>query len=211
MVLFMIGAFPAFIVWVFLSTDFGRRLFEGYRKDFLKGLIVYLVAMLIYYIVWRGFDCTYSFWGIVCSSFFGNFFLPFAVGVIGYIIFYRNQGLLSGSLYERCTAYFAGFYTLSGLFDFIIWFGGFDFYNLFMLPLARISAFIMIPLLVEQAADEIGWQRVFFLLACIAVFGVCAFLFYFYIANMLVLFYILSLLVVAGSGYLFYRRVNFHS
>ncbi len=207
MVLFMIGAFPAFIACIVLSSEFGRRLFMEYRRDFLFGFIACLASMFVYYLFRGLFVSAYSFWGIVFSSFFGDYFFTFVLAAVLYLIFYRKEETLPRDTFERVSAYIAGFYILSGLFDFIVSFGNFNFYNLFMLPLTRITAFIAIPMLVERAADEAGVIKALLLLACAAFFFVFALLFYLYLSNVLIVFYILSFAIFFSSCYLLYRRI----
>jgi hypothetical protein len=216
MVLFTIGAIPLTIM-LLTTIFFPEQIFTlatwGY---FLRGVLSFVpIAVLFYFI--KIPDPPYLDGSMLYWHYLVYRFLIFHVGAIVFFLInfgfdFENRATERELLQPRMTmvlimAFITGFYTFTGLIDVVEFFGWYDSYILFMLPVLRVAIVLCTTLLLYLMLSMFRLLKIPFLLGAGAVVMVTALVPFFYYRSFFVVSVLLTaILFVTKIGLLVFLR-----
>jgi hypothetical protein len=196
MVIFSLGAVPitALLVSILLKRDqwFDHDLWGSFRR----GILVFVPAAVLYFIIPTGVPPYLKPGALFLFYWLHDYLLFQGIAIIVFLLFFGFSG--DGDEIS-VFLFFAGFYTLAGVVDTIDYFGSYNLYVLFLLPVLRIGLLFATTLLLKLMLDAFQFLKVPFLigapaLSCIP--GIIALLFY---RNFTLLSIVITVLFFGGA------------
>jgi hypothetical protein len=197
MILFHLFAVPLFLLM--LSGIYGSKSadFKQLRLLFLKGMLLFVPAFIIYIIFKSILSLSYRPFLLYLYGFFLDHFLYFFIVPIGLILLYGLSNLRKVD-FLSLSYFYGGFYTLVSIQTILENWGQYNIYLLFYLPLLRVAAVLLAALFIVNIAYSYGWNRAGYLIALIILPFVAGCVTFFYrtchfpFALLLTLFYVFA-------------------
>lgn len=196
MVVFSLGAVPitALLVSVLLKRDqwFDHDLWGNFRR----GILVFVPAAVLYFIIPAGVPPFLNPGALFLFYWLHDYVLFHGIAMIAFLLFFGFSG--DGDEIS-VFLFFAGFYTLAGVVDTIDYFGSYNLYVLFLLPVLRIGLLFATTLLLTLMLDAFQFFKAPFLVGALAlscVPGITALLFY---RNFILVSIVITVLFLGGA------------
>ncbi len=178
MTLFTLLAVPLgmFLLGLLFYSD--RCKTKKYWTTLLKGLMVFIPFMVVLFLFPESEPPFYNLSALYLFFWLKDFFF-YQMGAVGlFFLFFgfsfkRRKKIVQGmdreNLLLHVSAFFTGFFTLTGLIDIVLHYGWYDVYVLFLLPTTRIALIIGTSLLMTKMLFFDRYWKIPFVVAAIAL------------------------------------------
>ena len=182
---FLISAVPLSYIYALILRDEAGDDPALVGASVLRGMLGYLVELIVLLIIRRYVPRPYSGIGTFFYAALHDFGVPILGTLLLFLLFTPDVRGLSGR--ERrlgLLSFGAGVFTLSGIMDLFVHGGYFGLYELFLLPALRVVAVLIVPVLYLLFAEETFWIRGFYMAAIVALPFAMAAVFFLVILSM---------------------------
>ncbi|HEY9593580.1 MAG TPA: hypothetical protein VHE79_03825 [Spirochaetia bacterium] len=154
MVLFLLASLPLFFVMVVLLPWDGKHVPKtlGSVSTFLKGLILFFPGYLVILILRKIFGFSYDGFLYYLSLLLSDHLAPLVVALAGFLLLQRSLRITGTdeSIFLAVFSFLCGFLSLVNLTDILRAWGSWGAYDLFLLPLMRIAAVLLLSLAAQR-------------------------------------------------------------
>ena len=154
MALFLLASLPLLFGLVVLLPWEPRRAPRtiALALTFLKGALIFFPGYLVILLTRRIFGFSYDGLLLYLSLLHQDHLVPLLVALGGFLLLQKKMSFSSSdeSIFLTVFAYLAGFFSLLNLADALRTWGGWEAYTLFLLPLLRIGAALLVSLLAQK-------------------------------------------------------------
>lgn len=205
MVVFSLGAVPitALLVSVLLKKDqwFDHDLWGNFRR----GILGFIPAAVLFFIIPAGVPPYLKPGGLFLFYWLHDFLLFQGIGIIVFLLFF---GLSGDGDDISVFLFFTGFYALSGIVDTIDYFGSYNLFVLFLLPILRISLLFATTLLLTLMLDAFQFLKAPFLIGALALSCIPGVSALFYYRNVTLVSIVITALFLGGAvaAFLLFRE-----
>jgi hypothetical protein len=180
----------------------------GSYPSYVKGLLGGIPAVLLWLLFTPLFAPVWGSWLLVLTFLFKYWVLPFGLAVTACAVLVGFRGLSRGGDYEKVTACMFGVLTVFGVAHTIEAWGDPSRVYALVLPCLLVGSALAFPVLLEEAAKDgfpVAMKQILLALGAfsIAAFGAALFFMRFAWLGL-----IISLLLVAGAGFMGWRRLG---
>jgi hypothetical protein len=184
MALFLLFAVPLFFFFIALllweADPVSRTAFIV--STFLKGALVFFPGFLVMLIARRIFGFAYGGFLLYLSFFLRDHLVPLLLASAGFLLWQRKLDFpaTEEGIFLAVFSFFSGFFALVDIADALARWGSWDAYGLFLLPVLRIAAILLVSLAAQrffrwEGNDGLAFCGVVALLA--ALFCLASYLF----------------------------------
>ncbi len=196
------------IFYLLLQSIFFPEEGKAGLLPFVRGIVFSIPAMLLFLLLQGLVPPIYTGSGIYLRYTFSDLLLYPLLAIGMFFLAWRTGRSGSIDSIYGAVSFFAGAFSLLGLFDIVTNEHYRNLYLLVLLPMLRFPLVLLVPFLLLQILEEGGFARVLYILLLLAVPAVLGLAPFFYYSNRLFLSVASTVLLVAGAGafFWFFRR-----
>lgn len=176
---------------------------------FASGMIISIPILVLY---WAFFDSFFNNWTSAGLYFYHFFNRDGLVGIYAVIIFSLYYFFLAKDIKEsmlrEITGYLSGLYFIIAIYDSLVvenWYGNLE---LFLVPMARISAILLISLFFSRTLKCIDWKKYLWIGLAVIIPVLISFIPVMYVSNLKTISVVFTIIFFCSTVIVYYLEIK---